>query len=360
MPFVADFKETYKNPQKTLILCHNDADGVTSAVIIAKALDNYGLKYKKDYNVLICGNEIRREDLPDSNPVIQEIASAKIIIYLDYLSKHAKGKGKKIFVIDHHDTQDISYSPDEATSLVPIDHERRRPSASALCYAVYSSIFGENQEIKIIGAIGAVGDSMFPLSLDYLNIKHMEQPFYLGEQISTYFYSAQKVFGLLRLEQDSEIFEFIYDAVNNHALNRIPILSKKWEKILEDKARRIEDAVDKIKAKIEIIEDQKLIFYEMTQTENEGKFAIINYLSLYYPHYLYCGFTDYGHFISFTARSSTVSLLDLFSKVNMNIDDLKYGGHPFACGGRLDSRELGRLKELIIAELRKGKLKLIG
>ena len=106
MPFVADFKETYKNPQKTLIICHSDADGVTSAVIVAKILDNFGLKYKKDYKILICGNEIRREDLLETNPIMQEINKAKIIIYLDYMSKHAKGNGKKVFVIDHHDMKD--------------------------------------------------------------------------------------------------------------------------------------------------------------------------------------------------------------------------------------------------------------
>ena len=358
LPFIKDFKAAYKSPQKTQIIAHNDADGITSAAIFSKILDNFGLKYKKDYFVYFGTNEERKAELPQTHELIRGIKEAKIIIYLDYLSVHAD-KGKKVFIVDHHNKQD-GYNYAHATWYYPLNGEIYRPSASAYCYDIYQGLFGENHDVKILGVIGAVGDSMLPNSLEYLRIKERQQPFFVGCQISWLFFEIQRLF-LLADDNNScvKIFEFILEKTNSKAITDLIALPESIDEEIHKKLKKNNEVVNTVKSRMEIYEDLKLIFIEMTPAEAGSKDSVFSYLWLYYPGYLNMIDIDFRGIVSLSMRSNTYDIYDLFEKVQNNLPELVFGGHPFAAGGKIPKSKVKLLKDLIISEVKTGKIKMI-
>ncbi len=358
LPFVKQFKETYKEKKETLIVAHNDADGITSAVVFSKILDKLGLIYKLDYFVYFGDNEIRGAELSASHELSKRIKESQVVIYLDYLSIHAEKSGKKIFIVDHHNKQGYGY--ENAVWYCPLDKDIYRPSACALCYDVYNELFGENHEMKLIGTIGSVGDSMFPNSLEYLKIKQDEQPFFLGTQISWFFFNAQKIF-LLAKDNASclRIYCLLIEKLTNKSLSDLLVLPEPLEKEIYKKLKKDKEVILRIKDKLEIYAEQKLIFLEMSAAEASSKDAVFSYLWLYYPGYLITININFGGVASLSMRSNTYDIYDVFGKIQSKIDDLQFGGHPFAAGGKIPNESISLLKDLIISEVNSGNVKKI-
>ncbi|MDD4983450.1 MAG: DHH family phosphoesterase [Candidatus ainarchaeum sp.] len=359
LPFTAKLKQVYAKPQKTVIIAHNDSDGITSAIIFSKILDSFGLKYKKDYSVYFGDNELRKAELPETHELIKEIKSSAVVIYLDYRTVHAQNTGKKVFIVDHHNKSNLTGYKD-ATWYYPLNGEIYRPSASAFCYDIYKELLGQNHDVKLMATIGAVGDSMLPNSLDYLDIKELEQPFFVGRQISWYFFNAQRIFCLAGDNKSClEIYNLLLEKLENKTLNDLTALPESIESRIYKQLRKDNDVVSRFKGRLETYEDLKVMFLEMTPAEAGSKDAIFGYVWLYYPGYLCVIHINFKGIASLSMRSNTYDILDVFEKVQNKLPELNFGGHPFAAGGKIENSKVPLLKDLIIAELKTGKIKSI-
>jgi hypothetical protein len=289
---------------------------------------------------------------------VKRINDSEVIIYLDYLSVHAEHK-KIVFIVDHHNKPE-GYTYSHAIWYYPLNGEIYRPSASAYCYGIYRELFGEDYDSKLLGVIGAVGDSMFPNSLDYLGIKNMEQPFFLGCQISWSFFNVQRIFSLADDNKSClAIFELILEKIQTKSLLDLIALPEQVEQKIYKKFRKDIDIINSVKGRLENYEDLKLIFLEMTPAEAGSKDAVFSYLWLYYPGYLSVIDINFNGISSLSMRSNTYDIFDLFSKVGAKLPELNFGGHPFAAGGKISANKVKILKDLIVSELKTGKVKSI-
>ena len=158
--FQAKIKETvdFVRDSKGAILCisHIDADGLTSAGIIGKALHREG----KDYHV----RSVRQLELP----IISEIAMMKSynnIIFSDLGGGQMKGinkylSDKNIVVLDHHPTIDPPKS-EKIINVSPFDFGydgSNQVSGAGICYFIAKQFDKVNIDSSSIAIVGALAD----------------------------------------------------------------------------------------------------------------------------------------------------------------------------------------------------------
>jgi len=148
-----DFKQIDKS--KTVKLISNlDADGITAASIMVRTLERQNLSYS--LTIL--------HQLKDSNA--KELADEDFDVYifcdlgsgqLKSLNKHFKGK--KVFVLDHHEVQG---KPEEnVVQINPHDFGfdgSAEISASGVCFFFAKTVSKENENLAHLAIIGAIGD----------------------------------------------------------------------------------------------------------------------------------------------------------------------------------------------------------
>ncbi len=147
-PHVEEFLAKLRGAESVLVVTHHDADGISSAGVLARALHSLG----KEYDVLVL-----RQFYPETLETIPYADHDAVIFtdlggsYLDLL-----GKIDDSPVIDHHDNQDTSsshlfhplqmgYSPDRDASASTL--------SSLLSFRLY-----EDYKTLAYGLIGACGD----------------------------------------------------------------------------------------------------------------------------------------------------------------------------------------------------------
>jgi len=148
-----DFKRL-DNSKTVKLISNLDADGITSAAIMIKALERQNLAYSlcilhqlKDENA----QELAEEDF--DYYIFCDLGSGQ----LKALNKHFSGK--KVFVLDHHEIQG---KPDD--NIVHINpHDFGFDGSSEVSAAGVSFFFAranskENEDLAYLAVIGAIGD----------------------------------------------------------------------------------------------------------------------------------------------------------------------------------------------------------
>ncbi|MBN2459551.1 DHH family phosphoesterase [Candidatus Woesearchaeota archaeon] len=148
-----EFREIGKENAVKLV-SNLDADGISAASIIVKVLERQNLSYSitilhqlKDENAKELANE------PYRHFIFCDLGSGQ----LKALNKYFKGK--KIFVLDHHEVQG---NPDEnITHINPHDYGfdgSSEISAAGVCFFFARAVDKANEDLAHLAIIGAIGD----------------------------------------------------------------------------------------------------------------------------------------------------------------------------------------------------------
>ena len=162
MNFQIEIKKTaeeFKKLSKELvgIISHNDADGITSAAIISKALQRLGISFQIQFIT-------RTED-----DILESIKQKKYKVFflLDYGSKEINNIAKEnpdktFFVLDHHPPAEIKVERNNVFNPNPlyfgIDGGREICGAT-VCYLFAKELDEKNKDLSALAIVGAIGDS---------------------------------------------------------------------------------------------------------------------------------------------------------------------------------------------------------
>ncbi|MEK6830786.1 MAG: DHH family phosphoesterase [Nanoarchaeota archaeon] len=148
---IKDFSEKLLNEinNRIHIVSHFDADGITSAAILSKTFERYGVQF----STKIIKNLTKKEiDLFPKNKTI-------ILLDLGSGSLGALEESKnKIFIIDHHEiNKDI-----ELKNVIILNpkllNETEDLCSAELTYLVSEKISNDNKDLSAIAVLGMVGD----------------------------------------------------------------------------------------------------------------------------------------------------------------------------------------------------------
>ncbi len=142
------FLESAKNPIE--VVSHFDTDGISSAVIMTKALK----RMDANFSVKIIKN-LEKE-------FIDKLSPEKITLFLDLasgtLDKIKISKLKKVFIVDHHEV--IQNIPEKVNMINPQLHNKEKLSSSSLTYLFCKELSKQNKDSAKLAILGMVGDMM--------------------------------------------------------------------------------------------------------------------------------------------------------------------------------------------------------
>ncbi len=145
---VSNFISLTKN-KPLYVISHYDTDGITSAAIISRALQRFGIPYTLEIVKSLDENYI--QNLPDSAVLLfLDLASGS----LNYLAK----KPNKVFILDHHEIAQAI--PDNITMINPLLLNSEQISGAGICYLFAKELSPQNKDLAKLAVIGMVGDSM--------------------------------------------------------------------------------------------------------------------------------------------------------------------------------------------------------
>ncbi|PIN94005.1 hypothetical protein COU54_00835 [Candidatus Pacearchaeota archaeon CG10_big_fil_rev_8_21_14_0_10_31_24] len=129
------------------IISHYDADGISSAAILARAFYRWNKKFSLQ---VIKGLE---EDF------IKSLPEDHILIFVDLASgslNYLKEKKTEIFIFDHHEI--IQEIPSNVTMVNPSLGKKELISGSGIAYLLAKTISKQNTDLAHLAVIGMVGD----------------------------------------------------------------------------------------------------------------------------------------------------------------------------------------------------------
>jgi RecJ-like exonuclease len=134
--------------KQILVVSHNDADGITSAAILTRALQRLDRKFS--VKIIKSLDEKYIKSLPED----------KIIIFLDLASNSLddfeKIDNNDIFIIDHHE---ISQKIPEKINIVnPHIYNKENISSAGLVYLLALELSPLNKNLATLAVIGMIGD----------------------------------------------------------------------------------------------------------------------------------------------------------------------------------------------------------
>ncbi len=149
MKKAAECAEAIKKHNHALVISHIDADGLTSAAIICKALDREGMEYETRF--------LKKLDLT----VLDEIAdiNAELTIFTDLGSSVVDEISKldsEVIISDHHQPKKGQYKYHLNPHLFGINGTNEL-SGSGATYLIASKM-GSNRDLADLAVVGAVGD----------------------------------------------------------------------------------------------------------------------------------------------------------------------------------------------------------
>jgi RecJ-like exonuclease len=142
-----DFLE--KTSSKSVrIISHHDTDGITSAVILGKALR----RLNKNFSIRI----VKGLD----SEIIKELPKKEVLVFLDLGSNYLEelSEFESVFIIDHHEIP--SEIPENIKIINPHIFDKQSISASGLTYLFAKQLSQENTELANLAIIGMVGDML--------------------------------------------------------------------------------------------------------------------------------------------------------------------------------------------------------
>jgi len=145
---VGDFLKESEN-KKIQIISHYDTDGVTSAAIMAKALQ----KLDKNFSVKII-KQLEKE-------TIEKLPENRILLFLDLASGslgHLNKIKNQVYILDHHEIEKNQKIEDNIHIINPYLHDEDNLCGAALTYLFVKEISAQNKSLANLAIIGMVGD----------------------------------------------------------------------------------------------------------------------------------------------------------------------------------------------------------
>ena len=149
MQKAAECAEAIKKHNHALVISHIDADGLTSAAVICKALDREGMDYETRF--------LKKLDLP----ALDEIAdiNAELTIFTDLGSSMLDEISKlhsEVIIADHHQPKKNQHKYHLNPHLFGINGTNEL-SGSGTTYLIAKKM-GSNRDLADLAIVGAVGD----------------------------------------------------------------------------------------------------------------------------------------------------------------------------------------------------------
>ncbi len=133
----------------TMIISHHDTDGITSASIMAKALQ----RLDRSFTLHIVKN-LEKEFIPT-------LPKDHILFFLDLASASLEGikkTGAEAFILDHHEIPD--HIPEGIHVVNPHLYEAEAVSGAGLSYLFAKALDSANNDLAPLAVIGMVGDML--------------------------------------------------------------------------------------------------------------------------------------------------------------------------------------------------------
>lgn len=134
------------------VISHNDTDGITSASIFSRALQNWNKKFS-----LEIVKNLEKE-------FIRTLPEDHVLIFLDLASGSLPELGEKkteVFIFDHHEISENI--PKNITMINPLLEKEEKISGAGICYLFAKTLNPQNPELATLATlatIGMVGDQL--------------------------------------------------------------------------------------------------------------------------------------------------------------------------------------------------------
>ncbi len=149
MQKAAECAEAIKRHTSAVVISHIDADGLTSAAVMCKALDRYGMEYEAKF--------LKKLDLPTLSKIAD--LGAELIIFTDLGSSMVDEIDKldsDVIIADHHQPKKGQHKYHLNPHLFGINGTNELSGAGAV-YLIAQNM-GPNRDLADLAIVGAIGD----------------------------------------------------------------------------------------------------------------------------------------------------------------------------------------------------------
>lgn len=137
--------------KKVKIVSHIDADGISSASIIAKVLMREGVNFELRLVKQLIAEEIQElDDGSDGLFIFSDCGSGQLSLLKNIFEK------TQVLVLDHHDPEHVVHP--NLFHLNPLAFGQEEISASMICYLFAKAVNIINTDLIDLAIVGAVGD----------------------------------------------------------------------------------------------------------------------------------------------------------------------------------------------------------
>lgn len=344
---VREIREHLEKAQNPLFYYDNDADGLCSFVILRKFIDR--------------GKGVAVRSFPDLNASYARKAQELNSDYVFVLDKPELSKefveeidnlGLPIVWIDHHNVEAGDFEKDAKNLFIynPARGGFGDKGDYPTTYMAYQ--ISRKKEDAWLGVIGCIADHHFPDFVDDFKEKYPE---FWGDVKGSFEAYYQTELGKIAMMLNFGLKDSVTNVVR---LQNFLISCKGPADVLQEVPANysLRKKYNEVKKKYDVLVERaksfargKLIFFEYSG-ELSISSEIANAISYVYP----------GKYVVIAYKKGEVSNLSLrgknVKKILENVLDEvggTGGGHEDAVGARINTRELGRFKEILEDEIKK-------
>jgi len=342
---------------KVAVIHHTDPDGVSSGVLIAKAIQRVRGK-KPDFRIHQKGNEISINKKTADKIIKKKITHVFIVdLSCDQQPEQLfrMAKRSKLIILDHHKL----YNPLRHKNILLIKSQmisKRDPArycAAKLTYDLASNAVNIS-DLDWVASLGIIGDVAYPMWRPFLakvmkryGIKFKKNPFdtELGKACSmislTEAYDWRKV---------KESYNVVWKATHYK-----DILRSNLRTYAKKVAKEISRCIDQYPKKAELHKELSLAFY-LIKSKYVVKSQISTILSFKNPHTTMLLMQDAGEgMITISARRQDrhVAVNDLLENCVGGLHNATAGGHIPAAGGNIRKQDLQKFKKRVLHALKR-------
>lgn len=338
-----EFVKGISKEDKIALCFHRDADGICSALNVARALEK------------LCGNKpvlflaLDYSDLKEGSEKISECKPDKIIavdLGLDSFEERFKGFAescKEMLFIDHHKLYNDFNSEKVVFIKAQMLEDKIDPSqypVSKLTFDLFSEIV-DISENDWLACIGILGDRGFETWKEFIE-KVMQEKNFSKDELD----SAMEIVNAVETvaqEKFISLFEFLFKAKDIHEFLESDFSS--FRKKLHEEADKF---IESFEEKAEYFPELELYLFEIEPKYNVKSF-VVNQLSIKYPEktLIVLQYISGEERIWFSARRQDfkVKMNELLENAVQGIPNSSGGGHIPAAAGSIPKEFREQFKE---------------
>ena len=351
-----DFAAGLSKKDRIAILHDSDADGLSAAVIAAKAVER--LSGKKPVLVLTQGHSpvsIQEQTIAVlKKKKISKLITVDLAVCQNPETVRKVEKFARLLVIDHHKLYN-NISSKKTVFLNAKFFASFDPSmyvTSKFCFDLFKEVV-DLRGLEWVACIGILGDSALEKWEKFVKASLKSQKISMADfEMLVGLVGAVEVVDKTKMKN---LFSEFFNAENPKQLLKSKFL--KFSKIVEMEKKKILGGFDK---KAEFFPGRQLVFFQF-ESKLGIKSAVINELSSRrFPNSTVIVVQEHEEgFLTISARRQDfkVRVNDLLEKAVKPLENAFAGGHIPAAGGKIQKSDLKKFKENILKELKPQKPK---